>query len=87
MINNFGTKYLERQKHQLATFFKEVVKGIEGADAVVIFGPAQTGQKLHDKLMEKHSPFHDKTIAVKKADNMTDNQIVAWVKKHYDIGL
>lgn len=77
-------KYLEREKHQLAEFFKDVVMCIADADAIVIFGPAQTGEKLYNLLLEKHSQFHHKTISIEKADNMTDNQIMAWVRNYYN---
>lgn len=78
------SKYLEREKHQLAEFFKEIVICIAGADAIVIFGPAQTGAKLYNELLEKHSQFHHKIISIEKADNMTDNQIMAWVKNYHN---
>ena len=79
-------KYLEREKHQLAEFFKDIGMSIADADAIVIFGPAQTGEKLYNELLNKHSKFNHKTISVEKADNMTDNQIMAWVKNHYNSG-
>ncbi len=77
------SKYLEREKHQLVGFFKDIVIFIKGADAIVIFGPSQTGEKLYNELLEKHSLFHNKTISIEKADNMTDNQIMAWVRNYY----
>ena len=77
------SKYLEREKHQLAKFFKDIVIRIAGADAIVIFGPAQTGKKLYNDLLENHSQFHNKIISIEKADIMTDNQIMAWVKDYY----
>jgi hypothetical protein len=77
------SKYLEREKHQFAEYFKDVVSSISGADAIVIFGPAQTGEKLHHEMVEKHAQFHHKTIPVEKADSMTDKQIMAWVRNYY----
>jgi len=77
------SKYLERKKHQLAEFFKDIVLFIEGADAIVIFGPSQTGEKLYNELLEKHTLFRHKKISIEKADNMTDNQIMAWVRNYY----
>lgn len=78
------SKYLGREKHQLAEFFKDIVICIAGADAIVIFGPAQTGGKLYNELLEKHSQFHHKIISIEKADNMTDNQIMAWVRNYHN---
>jgi len=77
------SKYLERELHQLSEFFKDVVKSIEGADAIVIFGPAQTGEKLNHELSEKHSQLYSKMKSVEKADSMTDNQLKAWVRDYY----
>ena len=77
-------KYLEREKHQLAEFFKDVGASIADADAIVIFGPAQTGEKLYNELLERHSQFKNKKLSVEKADNMTDNQIMAWVRNYYN---
>lgn len=78
------SKYLERQKHQLADFFKKIVPAIEDADAIVIFGPAQTGQKLYNELSSEHPQFQNKTINLEKADNMTDNQVKAWVRDYFN---
>lgn len=77
-------KFLEREKHLLAEYFAQVITAIEDAEDIVIFGPAQTGEKLHQEMVEKHPQFHDKTIPVKKADSMTENQIMAWVKNYYE---
>ena len=77
------SKYLEREGHQLTDFFKDIATSISGADAIVIFGPAQAGQKLDEELLKKYAPLHHKVKAVEKADNMTDNQIMAWVRDYY----
>ncbi len=77
------SKFLERERHQLADYFKEVVSNIQDAKSIVIFGPAQTGQKLHKEIHEKHTALKDKVNPVEKADNMTDNQIKAWVREYF----
>ena len=78
------SKYLGREKNQLSEFFKNIAKSISDADAIVIFGPAQTGEKLYNELLEKHSQVYRKVVSVKKADSMTDNQIIAWVRSYYE---
>lgn len=77
------SKYLEREKHQFAEFFKTIIPSIKEANAVVIFGPAQSGQKFLKELEEKHQQLSGKIVSVEKADNMTDNQLKAWVKDFY----
>jgi hypothetical protein len=77
------SKYLNREKHQFAIFFENIIAKIEDADAIVIFGPAEAGQKLHTELLQKHPHLHAKTSPVEKADIMTDNQLKAWVRDFY----
>ena len=76
------SKYLEREKHQIAAFVKDIVPKIKNANTIVILGPAQMGMKLKDELSKKHGPLHEKVVAVEKADNMTDNQLIAWVRNY-----
>jgi hypothetical protein len=77
------SKYLEREKHQLAEFFNEVAKCIEDADSIVIFGPAEAGMKLKKELAEKHQFLFGKVKSVEKADSMTENQLTAWVRDYF----
>jgi len=76
-------KYLEREKQQLSAFFQAIALFIADADAIVILGPAQTGEKLHAELSEKHTQLHNKVKSVEKADSMTDNQLIARVRDYY----
>lgn len=79
------SKYLEREQHQLRAFFKDIVPALEDAYAVVIFGPAQTGEKLHKELQERYPQVFSKTKSVEKADNMTDKQLMKWVRDYYHL--
>lgn len=76
-------KYLNREKLQLAKFFNNIVKKIEPADMIVIFGPAETGEKLYAELLNKYPRVHAKTKPVKSADSMTENQLKAWVRSYF----
>jgi hypothetical protein len=77
------SKYLEREGHQLTEFFKDIASSISDADAIVIFGPAQAGQKLDEELSKKYASLRHRVKSVEKVDNMTDNQIKAWVRDYY----
>lgn len=77
------SRYLERQKHQLRSYFKNLVNVIEGAEAIAIFGPAETPQKFRKELDANHRELAAKVITVTKADSMTDNQIKALVKDFF----
>lgn len=75
---------LNREKIQLTKFFENIVEQIERADMIVIFGPAETGKKLNTELLHKYPQVHAKTKPVETADNMTDNQLKAWVRSYFE---
>lgn len=77
-------KYLEREKHQLRAYFNAVIDCLLDAEALVIFGPSQTGQKLADEIKHHHKGLHEKLKGVEAADSLTDNQIKAWVKQYFE---
>lgn len=79
------SKYLEREKHQLKQYFKELASRIEDADEIALFGPAGTNQKFAKELDRKYKQVAKKVKDVKKADSMTSNQVVALVKKYFKI--
>jgi len=78
------SKYLEREKHQLKAYFKEIASQLKNANAIVIFGPANTNEKFYRELEENYKDIYVKVKAVKKADSMTDNQIKALVRNFFD---
>jgi len=77
------SKYLERQKHQLKNYFKNIVEEIIDTDALVIFGPAETNERFAKELQENYNTLNTKVKGVKKADSMTDNQVKAWVRDFF----
>jgi stalled ribosome rescue protein Dom34 len=77
------SRYLEREKHQLKKYFQVIGKSIKDADMLVLFGPAQAGEKLRKELSETHPNLAAKIIKVAKADSMTDNQVKALVRDFY----
>ena len=79
------SKYLEREKHQLSNYFKELATKIDNSEELVIFGPAGTNEKFYKELQKKYKDISKKVKDVVKADSMTSNQIVALVKKYYKV--
>ncbi len=77
------SKFLNREKHQYYDFFNRVVDHVKEADEIVVFGPAETGEKLHSELQRKHPDLYARTKPIEKADNLTDNQVKEWVRKFY----
>lgn len=77
------SRYLEREKHQLKSFFKEVISLVKHADALAIFGPAGTNEKLKKELTTHYKDLNRKVVIVKKEDSMTDNQMKALIRDFY----
>ena len=59
---------------------------IKNADACVIFGPAETKDKLNKELQKKYKDISLKVQGVNVADSMTHNQIKAWVRDFFKPG-
>ncbi len=78
------SKYLEREKHQFKSYFKEITTQLTEADAIVIFGPSDIDQKFKKELVDNYKLLDAKVKGVKKADSMTQNQMKALVRDFYD---
>lgn len=76
-------KYLEREKHQFKSYFKNIVSKIGSIDALVLFGPAETYKRFKKELEEHYTSINGKVKHVQKADSMTNNQIIALIKDSY----
>jgi hypothetical protein len=72
----------ERRKHQFHNFYQMVIKKVDKADNIVIFGPGEAKLELA-KEIEKIKGQHDRIAAVKASDRLTENQIVAKVESFF----
>jgi len=77
------SRYLEREKHQFKTYFKNIIDKLNDSSSIVIFGPAQTNERFAKTLRKNYNALAIKIKAVKKADSMTDNQVKAWVRDFF----
>lgn len=89
-FGRFGGQFLSmenkkknRAKKQTVQYLKTIVAEIEKSDELVLFGPAEMKKELEKKIRENNKLSH-KLLNVKSADSMTENQLVAWVKRYYD---
>ena len=78
------SRYLEREKHQLRVYFKEVLLQIKDADAIVIFGPAEVYKKFGKEIKDNYKNINTKVKDIKNADSMTVNQVKALVRDFYE---
>lgn len=77
------SKYLEREKHQLKRYFREIIENIKDAEAIVIYGPAETYERLFKELEDHHPKLASRVKEVKRADSMTLNQVKAMIRDYY----
>lgn len=85
----FGGQFLSmenkkknRLKKQSVEYLKRIIPEIKNSDKIVLFGPAEMKTELEKLILKDHN-LKDRLMAVKIADSMTENQLVAWVKKFY----
>ncbi|MBL4664051.1 MAG: hypothetical protein JKY22_10990, partial [Flavobacteriaceae bacterium] len=77
------SKYLEREKNQLGIYFKEIIRHLYDSRQIVIFGPAETGQKFRKELDDNYIPLAALVSDVVITDSMTKNQMMALVRNYY----
>ena len=76
--------YLEREKHQFKAYFKEIIQHLKKSDKILIFGPAEAGQKLRIELQKFYNDVFVKLRDVIKTDSMTENQMKAFVRDYFE---
>ena len=88
-FGRFGEQYINDEKSkknriedQTNRYLNEIALVLSKADNIMIFGPAQTKNKL-EKIIHNNSNLVTKLKDVINADQMTENQKVAYVKKYY----
>jgi len=77
------SKYLEREKQQLKKYFHTIAEKVLDADKLVLFGPAQTNEKLRKEIELSYPQLAAKIKSSRKVDSMTDNQVKALVREFY----
>ncbi|WP_246085272.1 hypothetical protein [Paucihalobacter ruber] len=78
------SRYNEREKQQEKRFFKSITDVIDDSDSIVIFGPAEMGEKLYSEISESNPTLYKKISEVAPADSMTDNQVKAWIRNYFN---
>ena len=83
---NFGED--ESLKHnteqdQLSEYFKRLSTVIKGYPEVILFGPTNAKTELFN-LLKEDSHFNNIKIDIETTDNLTKNQMDAFVKEHFE---
>jgi len=83
---NFGkdeTLKQNTEQDQLSEFFKRLSTVIMDYPEVVLFGPTNAKTELYN-LLKEDSGFNSIKIEIETTDNLTENQIQAYVKEHFE---
>jgi len=77
------SKYLEREKHQHRVYFKKIIEELKKADQIVLYGPAETYERLLKELQQNAPKIASRVKEASSADSMTINQIKAKVRDYF----
>ena len=65
----------------LNKFYDQVITLIRDSEAVLIIGPGEAKSELKKRL--EHEKIHSQVVGIETADKMTDRQIAAKVRRHF----
>ncbi|MDR3665747.1 MAG: hypothetical protein P4L35_02780 [Ignavibacteriaceae bacterium] len=71
-----------RFENHLRKYYDEIISNIHDAESIYIFGPGEAKIELKKRIDGKS--FIGKKIHVETEDKMTDRQITAKVKRHFN---
>ena len=77
-------KYEERHRQSLERYYDEVVEHLGDPEALLIFGPGEAKLELKERL-GRSGTRAQLIVEIETADRLTDPQIVATVKNHFDM--
>lgn len=77
-------KFEEREKHQTEHYLKEIIGKIPEAGDLYLFGPSMIKIKLQ-KEIENNKLSKINLTSVEACEHLSNNQIVAKVKEHFNI--
>lgn len=70
------------EQEQLKKYFESLSKIIKGFEEVVLFGPTNAKTELFN-LLQEDSHYNDIKIEVETTDNLSVNQMHAFVRDYY----
>lgn len=90
-VSRFGSQSLQpeskkenRLNEQSKVFLKKVVEELAHSGEFVIFGPSTMKMELAKELKDK-SGLSSRLKGIESADDMTENQLNAWVKSFFKL--
>jgi len=78
----FEKNKLNRRNEQTNHFIKNLFKEVQNCDSLVLFGPSNM-KNIFEKELSKNLQLANKLVGVYNSKQLTENQMVAWVKDFY----
>lgn len=75
-----------KEQHLQAAYYKQLGETIKHFDHILLCGPTQAKQELHN-ILKADQHFKNINIVVKDADKMRENEQKAFVKAYFINGL
>lgn len=75
-------KHNKEQNH-LSDYFSKLGNHIKNYENVLLFGPTNAKNELYN-LLKEDQQFDKIKFKVESADKLTENQMLAFVKEHFD---
>ncbi|MGQ1889793.1 hypothetical protein ACT29H_05065 [Thermophagus sp. OGC60D27] len=83
VLVDVNKKMTQRKNQQLREYYEKVLQSINpDTTEIFIFGPSNT-KKHFEKELKKHSLFCSVKLVTETADKMTQRQMIAKIKKHF----
>jgi hypothetical protein len=73
----------QREQNFTASYYKKIKERLETCDEVLLLGPGTAKKELRNLLMEDPA-FRQMMITEKSADSMSEAQLRALVKQHFE---
>lgn len=74
----------ERHKHELREFYHTLIQKFAKLDTLLIFGPGEAKHELTREIKKIKAP-QPRIAAVKTAERLTENQLIAEVKSFFSV--
>jgi hypothetical protein len=81
-ISNNEFSVHQKEIHDKKHYFKSIADRLKQYDEIFFFGPTDASRLLFMQLQEMPE-FKNKKLSWERSDKMTDNQLLARVKKHF----
>jgi hypothetical protein len=66
----------EKWRQHRGEYYRKVIRAIQDAQEIFIFGPAQAKMELKSEILKVRT-LSQKVVGTETADNMTENELVA----------